>query len=146
MNKIEKKEILKGREEIYLDDGLISIIIRKDFRNLGITFFTNDSCTIQLGYLPHKIGNMIAPHIHNKINRVVQKTNEVLFIKEGKVKVNFYSNDREYAGSEILNSGDFILLSDGGHGFEIMEETVMIEVKQGPYLGIDDKILIKEGM
>ena len=91
------------------------------------------------GYLPHKKGNVIKPHKHKINKREILYTHEVLFIKKGKVKVNFYDRDKNTVGSEHLNCGDIILLCGGGHGFEILEETIMIEVKQGPFIGIEDK-------
>ncbi|MCX8085041.1 MAG: hypothetical protein N3C60_08990, partial [Calditerrivibrio sp.] len=84
-------------------------------------------------------GYVIAPHVHNPVKREVFYTKEVLFIKRGKVRVDFYSEDRIYLKSTILEEGDVILLAYGGHGFEMLEETEMIEVKQGPYAGEMDK-------
>jgi mannose-6-phosphate isomerase-like protein (cupin superfamily) len=70
----------------------------------------------------------------------VHLTQEVLFIKSGKVRVDFYSNEQVYLESRILNQGDVILLSDGGHGFKMLEPSEIIEVKQGPYCGEQDKV------
>jgi hypothetical protein len=136
MNKIE---IQKGYEKIYFEKELICIIVRNEFSSNQITFFTEDITPQQLGYLPHKTGNIIKTHIHNSLKREIHQTNEILFIKKGKVKINLFNGKKEYIGSEILNKGDIIHLSSGGHGFEILEETIMFEVKQGPYLGVDDK-------
>lgn len=137
--KFEKTEVLKGVEKFFFRKELICIIVRHSFKANQITFFTEDDTPQQLGYLPHKKGNIIKPHTHKILKREVLHTNEVLFIKKGKVKVNLYNNDQEFIGNEILETGDTIHLSSGGHGFEILEDTVMIEVKQGPYLGVDDK-------
>ena len=82
---------------------------------------------------------VIAPHLHNTIIREVEYTHEVLFIKSGKVRVDFYDESKTYLESRILKQGDVILLAQGGHGFEMLEETEMIEVKQGPYLENKDK-------
>jgi len=79
------------------------------------------------------------PHVHNLVPREIKYTQEVLFVRRGKVKVDFYSKHKQHIGSRILSQGDVILLASGGHGFEMLEETEMIEVKQGPYLGVDDK-------
>lgn len=134
------KEIkAEGLEYIYHEGELYALIIRNTFESSSITFFTPNSFSQQLGYLPHKKGNIIAPHKHKINKREILYTQEVLFIKKGKVKVNFYDNNHSYIASEILSSGDVILLCGGGHGFEILEDTVMIEVKQGPYVGVDDK-------
>ena len=84
-------------------------------------------------------GYQIQPHIHNKIPREVHFTNEVLFIKSGTVRVDFYDEDKLYVGSKIIITGDILLLVSGGHGFEMIEDSEIIEVKQGPYAGDEDK-------
>ena len=90
--------------------------------------------------MKHPVGKIIQPHVHNSINREVHFTKEVLFIRKGKIRVDFYTDEQKYVESHILETGDVILLSEGGHGFEILEETEMIEVKQGPYVGEQDKV------
>ncbi len=128
-----------GLEHYYYNSNLYSIVLRSDFESSSITFFTEDTFSQQLGYLPHKKGSIIKPHVHCLNKREVQFTNEVLLIKKGSVKLNFYNREKEFIGTVSLKSGDVVLLCDGGHGFEIQEDTVMIEIKQGPYTGIDDK-------
>jgi mannose-6-phosphate isomerase-like protein (cupin superfamily) len=88
----------------------------------------------------HPEGKVIQPHVHNLIMREVKYTQEVLVIRKGKVRVDFYADNQEYLESTILKTGDIILLASGGHGFEMLEETEMIEIKQGPYAGENDKI------
>ena len=122
-------------------DGLnCAIIIRNNYKNYGIEFFTADSDSQQLGYMNRPEGYEIKPHRHNLVPREVHLTQEVLFIKSGKVRVDFYNNDQFYLESRILYSGDVILLSDGGHGFKMLEPSEIIEVKQGPYCGEMDKV------
>ncbi|OGH96492.1 MAG: hypothetical protein A2039_09110 [Candidatus Melainabacteria bacterium GWA2_34_9] len=135
-------------------DKLLSIIIRNSYNKEGISFFTPDDFSQQLAYMSHKAGKIIQPHVHNPVKREVFFTNEVLAIKKGKLRVDFYDDNQTYIKSHILESGDVILLATGGHGFEVLEEVEMIEVKQGPYAGeldktrfegIDsDKVLIKD--
>lgn len=127
-------------EKIYSDHVELSIIIRSSFHSDGIQFFTNDNDSQQLGYMNRPEGYEIKPHRHNLVQREVHLTQEVLFIKSGKVRVDFYSNEQEYLESRILNKGDVILLSDGGHGFKMLEPSEIIEVKQGPYCGEQDKV------
>ncbi len=135
------KEIsTEGLEYLYHEGELYSIVMRENFTSDTISFFTPDSFSQQLGYLPHKKGNIIEPHKHKVNRREILYTQEVLFMKKGKLKVNFYKHDKEYIGSEVVNEGDIILLCGGGHGFEILEDAVMIEIKQGPYMGLDDKV------
>lgn len=87
----------------------------------------------------HPAGKTIAPHVHNIIKREVLYTKEVLFIKKGKIRVDFYNDEKEYISSSVLETGDIILLASGGHGFEILEDTEIFEIKQGPYAGENDK-------
>ncbi len=131
---------MKYLDQIFNEQGdTLAIILRSEYQEHGIKFFTPDDFPQQLGYMKHKKGHKIKPHLHNKIERVVNFTFEVLFIKSGKVRVNFYDLNKKYLDSNILNKGDVILLAFGGHGFEILEDSEMIEVKQGPYAGDDDK-------
>jgi mannose-6-phosphate isomerase-like protein (cupin superfamily) len=127
-------------EQITHNDKLLSIIIRRNFEKNGIEFFTPDDFSQQLAYMKRPKGYVIPPHVHNAVVREVQFTKEVLFIKSGKVRVDFYDNDKNYLESTILNAGDVILLAYGGHGFEMIEDSEIIEVKQGPYAGEMDKV------
>ncbi len=113
--------------------------MRANYKTEGIKFFTPNDLSQQLGYMNRPQGYVIPPHLHNPVPREVQFTNEVLFIKSGKVRVDFYDDDQNYLESRVLHQGDLILLAFGGHGFEMLEPTEMIEVKQGPYAGEADK-------
>ena len=88
-------------------------------------------------------GYEIPPHVHNPVKRSVEFTKEVLFIKSGKVRVDFYSENKKYLRSLILEKGDIILLAYGGHGFKMLNEAEIVEVKQGPYAGECDKTRFK---
>jgi mannose-6-phosphate isomerase-like protein (cupin superfamily) len=127
-------------EKIFNNQLLLSIIIRKEFQKDGIEFFTNDNDSQQLGYMQRPKDYIIPPHRHNLVPREVHLTQEVLLIKSGKVRVDFFDNEQQYIKSTILHPGDVILLSDGGHGFKMLEQSEIIEVKQGPYCGEQDKI------
>jgi mannose-6-phosphate isomerase-like protein (cupin superfamily) len=118
---------------------ILAIIIRHDFQKEGIEFFTPPEFSQQLAYMKRPKNYVIAPHVHNPVQREVFYTKEVLFIKSGKVRVDFYDEVKNYLKSTILETGDVILLAYGGHGFEMLEDTEMIEVKQGPYAGEMDK-------
>ncbi len=126
-------------EDILHNGKLLALILRTSFRAEGIRFFTPDDFSQQLGYMNRPRGYVIPPHVHNAVTRNVQYTKEVLFIKSGKVRVDFYDDEQNYLESRILGAGDVILLAFGGHGFEMLEPTEMIEVKQGPYAGDADK-------
>ena len=120
-------------------DEVLAIIIYASFREEGIHFFTPADYSQQLAYMHHPPGKQIKPHVHNPVTRAVHYTQEVLFIKRGKLRVDFYDAQKNYLESRILGAGDTILLSGGGHGFEVLEDLEMIEVKQGPYAGEQDK-------
>ena len=118
----------------------LAFILRRGFREPGIHFFTEGHLSQQLAYMHHPAGRLIQPHIHTPVPREVQYTLEVLFLRRGRLRVDFYTKDRVYLESRELVAGDVILLASGGHGFEVLEEIEMIEVKQGPYAGDADKV------
>lgn len=127
-------------EYIKQKDIILAIIIRAGFQKEGIEFFTPDNFSQQLGYMNRPKGYVIPPHRHNLVPREVVQTQEVLFVKSGRVRVDFYDDAQTYLESRILAPGDVILLAAGGHGFEMLEAGEMIEVKQGPYVGEVDKV------
>ena len=126
-------------EQITHDTHIIALIIRAEYHSDGIALFTPDSFSQQLAYMNRPTGYVIPAHVHNPVHRDVFYTLEVLFIKSGKVRVDFYTAERDYLESRVLVGGDVIFLASGGHGFEMLEPTEMIEIKQGPYAGEQDK-------
>ena len=130
-------------EQITHQGRTLAALLRASYQSEGIKFFTPDEFSQQLAYMNRPEGYVIAPHVHNAITREVHFTKEVLFIKSGKVRVDFYDEDQTYLESRILNHGDVILLAFGGHGFEMLEASEIIEVKQGPYAGDADKTRFK---
>jgi hypothetical protein len=131
-------------ENVIHNGQLLSIIIRSSHKSDGIEFFTPDDFSQQLAYMNRPKNYVIPPHVHNLVQRDVHLTQEVLVIKSGKVRVDYYDNDRNYLESRILNQGDIVLLANGGHGFEMLETSEMIEIKQGPYVGELDKIRFEQ--
>lgn len=127
-------------EEIRDGDTVMALILRRDYKAEGIKFLTPDSYSQQLGYMNRPQGYVIKPHVHNLVSREVYYTNEVLFIKSGRVRVDFYDAGQQYRESRVLECGDIILLIVGGHGFEMLEASEIVEVKQGPYVGEHDKV------
>lgn len=120
-------------------DKLLAILIKNNYNCEGVDFLTPSEYSQQLAYMHHPAGKIIDAHIHNLVHRNVAFTQEVLFIKKGKLRVDFYDDYKDYLESRILETGDTILLTSGGHGFKVLEEVEMIEVKQGPYSGDMDK-------
>lgn len=127
-------------ENITHKDKLLSIIIRSNYKSEGIEFFTEDSSPQQLAYMNRAKDYEILPHVHNSVKRDVYFTQEILVIKSGKVRVDYYDYDKVYLESRILYKGDVVLLACAGHGFKMLEDSEIIEVKQGPYAGEMDKI------
>jgi mannose-6-phosphate isomerase-like protein (cupin superfamily) len=126
-------------DTIHHNRQLLALILSHRFSEPGVHFFTPGDLSQQLGYMRHPAGKVIEPHVHNPVRREVQYTQEVLFLRKGRLRVGFYDPDQCYLESRILEAGDVILLATGGHGFEVLEEVEMIEVKQGPYAGDQDK-------
>ena len=120
-------------------DRLLAIIVPSDYGEPGVNFITADDATLQLGLLNHPKSKIIQPHAHKVRPRDVTVTQEVLFLRKGKLRVDFYDDDERYLESRILEQGDTILLVSGGHGFEVLEDVDIVEVKTGPYLGEDEK-------
>lgn len=118
---------------------MYALIVRNEFSRPGINFFTPGHLSQQLAYMRHPAGKVIEAHFHNPVPRSVSYSQETLFIKRGRLRVDFFDTKQNYLESRELKAGDVILLIKGGHGFEVLEELEMIEVKQGPYAGDQDK-------
>lgn len=127
-------------EEVKKKNKLIAMIIRNNYACDGVDFITPNDYSQQVAYMHHPAGKVIDAHVHNMVHRNVVLTQEVLFIKKGILRVDFYDEYEDYLESKNLYAGDVILLISGGHGFQVLEEVEMIEVKQGPYAGVQDKM------
>ena len=126
--------------KICYEDQVIAIILRASFVAEGIQFLTPGTFSQQLGYMNRPQSYVIQPHDHKPVPRTIEWTQEVLFIRSGKVRLDLYAPEsREYLESRILLPGDVVLLAHGGHGFVMLEPSEIVEVKQGPYAGADDK-------
>jgi len=121
------------------DGYVLAIILPAKFEADGIHFFTPDDFSQQLAYMRRPSGYVVQPHVHNPVKREVEYTKEVLFIRSGTLRMDLYDDQQNYLQSRMLAAGDVVLLVRGGHGFEMMEECEIIEVKQGPYAGDKDK-------
>ncbi len=126
-------------ETIQRDGVLLAVIMRASFQKPGVTFVTSNELSQQLAYMRHPAGKRIVPHKHRPVPREVLYTQEVLVIRHGKLRVDLFDDEGRYLESRILGADDAIVLVGGGHGFEVLEELEMIEVKQGPYVGDADK-------
>jgi len=128
-------------EKVVHNKKLLALIVRGKYRNRkGITFFTPNNSTQQFGYMKHKKKHIIKPHLHKKRITKILYTTEVILILKGKLRVDFYNPRKKYLFSKILKDKDIIMLVHGGHGFKILKDIEMLEIKQGPYSLIKDKI------
>lgn len=143
-NKISKEKV-DGLNKIISDAGdLIALIIPKDFGNTGINYISEDDYPLQVGISSYDKGKNVKAHYHLKRKIEIDRIQEVVYLQKGRVKVDLFDLHNEKFESVELNEGDTIFFVDGGHGLEILEDTKIIEVKQGPYLGRDvDKMDIK---
>ncbi len=125
----------------WIKDGeeVLAIIIPTHYNPSKTEFITPLDYKQQLGFILYRAGESITPHIHIPMNRSLVGTSEVLFIKSGKAEVDLYTKDKKLVATRTLNQGDIILLVSGGHGFRILDDTVIVEVKQGPYIGVEEK-------
>jgi mannose-6-phosphate isomerase-like protein (cupin superfamily) len=126
-------------ERIVADGLELALILRTGAHEPGIRFFTGPDATLQLGSMLRPQGYVIVPHLHVYAERKVGYTQEVLFVRSGRVQVDFYDEQQRYLESRELGPGDVILLMRGGHGFRMLETSEIVEVKQGPYVGEQDK-------
>jgi hypothetical protein len=123
------------------DEGLLAIIIGDSYKFGGVRFVTPPELSQQVAHISHPAGHKIKPHVHCQVERKVRFTQEFLYVKRGKVRLDLYLNDRSYFCSRTLESGDSVLLVGGGHGFEVLEDCILLECKNGPFLNpITDKV------
>ena len=132
-------------EKIYNKKILYALIVRNKYKNKkGINFFTDKKASQQVGFMKHEKDHIILPHKHNKHKKTaiakIDTTTEVLIILKGILRVDFYDPKENYLFSKKLYANDLIMLSSGGHGFKILKDVEMIEVKQGPYFVSKDKV------
>lgn len=131
-------------EKIFDGGKIIAVVVRKDSSLRGVNFFTPQDFSQQLGLLVHEKGKKIAIHRHKKIKGEIFLTQEALVVLEGKVKIGLYNDKVRKIKTIVITEGDAILLANGAHGIEILEDSRIIEVKQGPYSGGDDKEYLRE--
>jgi hypothetical protein len=116
--------------------NIIAMIIKKqDVQSLN--FITPETFPLQLGISNYKRGSMIRPHTHNRIKRTVDISQEMVYVEKGRVRVHFYDNKGKEVHLEVLESGDIVFFASGGHGFDILVDTKIVEVKQGPFYGTE---------
>ncbi len=126
-------------ETVEFGGKIMAIILRRDVESESVRFYTPPDFSQQLGLLVHPKGKVIRPHVHRLIAREVTVTQEVLIIQKGKIELDLYDEKGTKTKTCVLSEGDTVLLAHGGHGLRVLEDARIIEVKQGPYVGFDDK-------
>ena len=123
----------------YKNKILATIIKTKKINKKGVHFISPKKFTHQVGFINYSKNHIIKPHTHKNFLRKIKKTSEVLFIKKGILRVDFYYNEKKYLFSQILKKDDLIILNEGSHGFKILKTCKLIEIKQGPFIKSLDK-------
>jgi hypothetical protein len=128
-------------EEITHQGKILSIIIRSTFQPERTTFLTPPEFKQQVGFVVYPKGGVVKRHVHLPLERNLVGTSEVILVKRGSCLLDVFNDDRELVATRQLETGDLMLMVGGGHGFRIQEDTVLVEVKQGPYSGVEEKEL-----
>ena len=127
-------------EQVIFNGLMYALIMRSDYHNDGVNFLTNGDELLEFAYMSHPSGHKVVPHYHLPIKREIFGTQEIVYIKAGIVEFTFYDDNNKSVGSRLLRSGEWILLLKGGHGINVVEDSVIIEIKNGPYAGLNDKV------
>ncbi len=126
-------------ERISHDGQLMALVLRAERRPERTTFVTPPELTLQVGQVVYQAGQEIARHVHLPVERHIVGSMEVLLVQEGRCAVDVYTDDRQLVATRELRRGDVLVAVAGGHGFRVLEDTVLLEVKQGPYPGVAEK-------
>jgi mannose-6-phosphate isomerase-like protein (cupin superfamily) len=127
-------------EKICFDDVPLAYILRGQLMPEKTTFFTPPDFKQQVGFVVYPAGGEIPRHVHRPLERHLVGTSEVLIVRQGRCEIDVYNDDRALVATRELREGDIMLMVGGGHGFRVLEHLVLLEVKQGPYTGLDEKI------
>jgi uncharacterized protein with PhoU and TrkA domain len=126
-------------EQIASGSKVLAYIIRSEINPDKTTFLTPSDLKQQVGFIVYPAGGVIKRHVHRPLERHLIGTSEVLIVRRGRCEIDIYDDERKLVASRQLRPGDIMLMVGGGHGFRMLEDTVLLEVKQGPYTGIDEK-------
>ena len=126
-------------EVISWQDRALAYIIRPNPLPDQTTFLTPRDFKQQVGFIVYPSEGEIARHVHRPLERRLTGTSEVLVVQKGRCIADIYNDERELVASKELQTGDIMLLVNGGHGFRMLEDTTLLEIKQGPYTGLEEK-------
>ena len=126
-------------EFIQVEEKLLCIIVKAPTNLDKTTFVTPENLNLQVGFVVYKAGEKVPRLYHKEIERAVSNTSEVISVRLGSCNVQIYDDSQNLVADRRLDVGDIIIFVGGGHGFRMNKDTVLSEVKQGPYIGIDEK-------
>ena len=126
-------------EAIGRDGKVFAYVMRDTPGEKKTTFLTPDEAIQQVGFVVHPAGAEVRRHYHLPLERSIVGTPEVLVVRQGRCEMDVYDDQQEIVCTRELESGDIMVMVGGGHGFRMVEDTVLLEVKQGPYYGPDEK-------
>jgi hypothetical protein len=126
-------------ETITWNNKSLAYIVRAQACPDETTFLTPQNLNLQLGFVVYPANGSVARHVHLPLERRTIGTSEALIIRKGRCEVDFYDNNQELVTTRELREGDVVLMIEGGHGFRMIEDTVLLEIKQGPYTGLEEK-------
>jgi hypothetical protein len=126
-------------EHVVYNGKALAYIIRGSINPASTKFLTPPEFKQQVGFIVYPAGGEIQRHVHRPLERNIVGTSEVLIVQKGRCEIDIYNDDRELIATRELCRGDMMLMVGGGHGFRILEDTVFLEIKQGPYIGVDEK-------
>lgn len=135
------KTFMENIEYIRWNGEMLACIIRAQASFEQTGFLTPPEYNFQVGFIVHRAESEIAPHEHSHAEHHVNQIFEVLLVRKGRCEVDIYNRDREHVATRELRVGDLLLIAEGGHGFRMLEDTVFLEIKQGPYMGESQKRL-----
>lgn len=132
-------------EKITANEEIIAIVVRGGFKPEGVNFLTPENFPLQMGVSSYKKGDILKTHTHLQRKRIIKNTQEMVYVQNGKIEIYFYNSNGKLIRTRILEGGDTVFFAAGGHGWKTLEDSKIIEVKQGPYLGLkQDKIYLKD--
>jgi len=130
---------MESIEHLASNGQVLAYIIRGDLTPALTTFLTPPEFKQQVGFVVYPAGGEIHRHDHRPLERKIVGTSEVLVVKQGRCEIDIYNDERELVATRELGPGDIMLMVGGGHGFRMIEDTIFLEIKQGPYTGVDEK-------
>ena len=129
-------------ESVASNGQVLAYIVRGTPEAENTEFHTPDEIELQAGFIVYSAGNAIAPHKHAQVSRNIDRHCEVIVVRKGCCEVDIFDEENDLVATHTLRMGDLAILVSGGHGFRMLEDTILLEVKQGPYYGPQEKVLL----